>query len=690
MTGRMYPDPERKRNRGYLGEDSSGLPPRDLQDRQQLRYELDLNSWNLRIWGVAASGFLTDSYNLFATNVILASLSFVYFPHERWCGLIINFFTLLGSVVGQLLFGYLADKYGRTRLYGIELVLVIVSTIGVATTSTGYGDISFLALFTFWRFVMGIGIGGEYPLSAVITSEWSSTSSRATMLSSVFLMQPVGQALAQLVGLFVLLGENRAHRLHELQCGIDTRNEQECKRIIDGIWRIVIGSGAVPAILAIIFRFFLYDCGLYTLEVKNKPGNAFRDTQRVYGAPGNENNSNDFPSSNGHTVQTIANGGGTLTLPASPPEPDEPATSLQFSMSDLYNFFIRDKNWYYLLGTSMTWFYLDVSFYGFSLDNRGTLSDLWATTDAVSITADLECWNTPGSAVPSWAAGSGLPTWQTDATKPCNTIYETLIEQTKQYLLTVSLASIAGSACFVVFANRIPRREWLTASFGVLTVLFLVTGGLYYGVAHTERSWGTVVCVAICHFMFNFGANTLTFIIPAEIFPTCYRCTCHGISAAAGKVGSIVAVLIVYGINAGYKSTTRQGLVFLLFATFMALGAFYSWAYLPDVQRVVHDSTPDGELKRRLETKSLEELGGGYSGAVAEGQVFGVRNKWAMMRDKVRFRVGKGIKHSDGNEAVMEGAIGGQYPLRGGNANQFQRGGGVVNIVNGTIELPAR
>jgi hypothetical protein len=32
-----------------------------VQDRDQLRYELDLNSWNLRIWGVAASGFLTDS-----------------------------------------------------------------------------------------------------------------------------------------------------------------------------------------------------------------------------------------------------------------------------------------------------------------------------------------------------------------------------------------------------------------------------------------------------------------------------------------------------------------------------------------------------------------------------------------------------------------------------------------------------
>jgi PHS family inorganic phosphate transporter-like MFS transporter len=153
----MYPHPEKTKNRGYLGHDSSALPPRDSQDRQQLRYELDLNSWNLRIWGVAASGFLTDSYNLFATNVILSTVSFVYFPHDKWCGLVINLFTLFGSVFGQLLFGYLADKYGRTRLYGIELVLVIVSTIGVATTSNGYGDISFLALFTWWRFVMGVG-----------------------------------------------------------------------------------------------------------------------------------------------------------------------------------------------------------------------------------------------------------------------------------------------------------------------------------------------------------------------------------------------------------------------------------------------------------------------------------------------------------------------------------------------------
>ncbi|KAJ4295752.1 hypothetical protein N0V88_004454 [Collariella sp. IMI 366227] len=344
----MYPNPEKKRNRGYLGYDSSALPPRDRQ----------------------AGHFL--------------------------------------SVTGQLLFGYLADRYGRTRLYGIELVLVIVSTIGVATTSNGYGDISFLALFTWWRFVMGVGIGAEYPLSAVITSEWSSTSSRATMLSSVFLMQPVGQALAQIVGVWVILGENAAHGLHEKQCGLNSLHEEECKKIIDGTWRIVIGSGAV----------------------KNKPGNAFRDTQRVYGAP---------PTANSGGISMAPHQNGNLY-------PIEPAPR-QFSLEDLHTYFIKDKNWYYLLGTGMTWFFLDVSFYGFSLDNRGTLADLWATTDRVPLTPDLRCWEStlPGgtSLVPGWATG-GMPTWQTDVTQPCNTIYETLIEQTKQYLLTVSVASIAG------------------------------------------------------------------------------------------------------------------------------------------------------------------------------------------------------------------------------------------------------
>ncbi|KAK9770713.1 putative Phosphate transporter [Seiridium cardinale] len=606
MDHELYP--EERRNRGFLGSDSSALPSRDLQDRRQLRYELDLNSWNLRIWGVAASGFLTDSYNLFSTNVILASISFVYFPHERYPGLLINLFTLLGSVCGQLLFGFLADRFGRTRLYGIELVLVIVSTIGVATSSYGYNDMSFLALFIWWRFVMGIGIGAEYPLSAIITSEWASTQSRATMLGSVFLMQPVGQALAQLVGLWVLIGREREYGLQAMQCGINTKYDEDCKKIVDGIWRIVIGSGAVPALLAIIFRFFLYDCGLYQLEVKHKPGIALRDTRRIYVTP---------ETSNG----ILLNSPGTSQVRSPVGKP------IQFSKEDLYNYFIRDKNWYYLLGTAMTWFILDVGFYGFSLDNRGTLADMWATSKHKPLDNRLSCWNSTladgESAVPDWIT---FPNWATDQTMPCNTIYEVLLEQAKQYLLTVSISSIAGSICFIYFANRLPRKQWLTISFLVLACLFTITGGVYYGVAFTHGAPATVALVAICHFAFNFGANTLTFVIPAEIFPTCYRCTCHGISAAAGKLGSMLALAVVYGINSGYTSANRQGLIFILFGSILAFGAVYSWAYLPNVQRVVHIE----DEKKVLVTKDLEDLGGGRGKARAEGEIITCRDYAAM------------------------------------------------------------
>ncbi|KAG6230322.1 hypothetical protein E4U26_008019 [Claviceps purpurea] len=627
----MPPDtPVHRKNRGFLASDSSALPPQDQEDRKQLRYELDLNSWNFRIWVVAASGFLTDSYNLFSTNVILASVAFVYYPNgEPWPSLLINVFTLLGSVIGQLLFGFLADYYGRTRLYGIELVLVIVSTIGVATSSRGVGDLSFLGLFIWWRFVMGIGIGAEYPLSAVITSEWSSTQSRATMLSSVFLMQPVGQALAQLVGLWVLLGFDRSRKLQTLQCGLNTAHHEECRQAVDGIWRIVIGSGAVPALLAIIFRFFLFDCGLYSLEVRDKPAVAIRNTQRVYGTPlragGTRGLDNVFP------MQTLNQNGNHLQTVMSPR-----SMPVQFSKQDLHDYFIRDGNWHYLFGTAMTWFLLDVSFYGLSLDNRRTLSDMWATSPPVPIDERLACWHSsiPGgtSTVPQWQV-TGIPAWQTDVLHPCATIYHVLIVQAKQYLLTVSIASLAGSICFIVFANRLPRRHWLTASFLILAVFLLITGGVYYTVRRTAAAPATVVFVAIHHFVFNFGANTLTFIIPAEIFPTCYRCTCHGISAAAGKLGSILAVLVVYGINSAYESDSRQGLIFLLFGSVAAFGAVFSWLYLPDLQRVIEH---EDSGKKFLETKNLEELGEGRERARRNGEVVTVRARWRDVRSRLR------------------------------------------------------
>lgn len=83
--------------------------------------------------------------------------------------------TLSGSLIGQqffFFFGIVADILGRRRMYGWELAVTIGATIGVATASSGVnGFLSILGGLIAWRFILGLGIGAGYPLSAVICSE---------------------------------------------------------------------------------------------------------------------------------------------------------------------------------------------------------------------------------------------------------------------------------------------------------------------------------------------------------------------------------------------------------------------------------------------------------------------------------------------------------------------------------------
>ena len=72
---------------------------------------------------------------------------------------------LAGAVLGALLFGWLADRYGRKRLFWITLALYAVAT-GATALSTSF------ASFAFWRFLTGAGIGGEYAAINSAIQEW--------------------------------------------------------------------------------------------------------------------------------------------------------------------------------------------------------------------------------------------------------------------------------------------------------------------------------------------------------------------------------------------------------------------------------------------------------------------------------------------------------------------------------------
>ena len=75
----------------------------------------------------------------------------------------------------MVLFGDLADCFGRERLHGVELVIVIRATLSLTQASAGYDNKSMpiYPCIIFWRTLLAIGVGVEYPLSALIASEWS-------------------------------------------------------------------------------------------------------------------------------------------------------------------------------------------------------------------------------------------------------------------------------------------------------------------------------------------------------------------------------------------------------------------------------------------------------------------------------------------------------------------------------------
>ena len=102
-------------------------------------------------------------------------IAIVYFQNEipsRY-RLGLNLATLIGSMVGQVALGYFADRFGRRKVYGLELAFTIVASLGLATAATGvFNSMSLIGLLVFWRGVMGIGIGSDYPLSAVLTAEY--------------------------------------------------------------------------------------------------------------------------------------------------------------------------------------------------------------------------------------------------------------------------------------------------------------------------------------------------------------------------------------------------------------------------------------------------------------------------------------------------------------------------------------
>src|ERR1035437_10215931 len=84
----------------------------------------------------------------------------------------ISAITFAGTVVGQLIFGYTSDKWSRRNsLLVSTIILIIFAALGASSYGAGGSLQGMFAALTAYRFLVGIGIGGEYPAGSVACAE---------------------------------------------------------------------------------------------------------------------------------------------------------------------------------------------------------------------------------------------------------------------------------------------------------------------------------------------------------------------------------------------------------------------------------------------------------------------------------------------------------------------------------------
>ncbi|SCO88996.1 phosphate transport protein [Fusarium oxysporum] len=510
--------------------------------------------YHVRACVVAGIGFFTDSYDIFCVSMLTIMLGIVYSPATGKLPTssdnAIKLSTSAGTVVGQLVFGMLADIVGRKRMYGLELIIIIFATLAQAL-SGGSPSTSIIGIIIFWRVIMGVGIGGDYPLSSIITSEFATTKWRGAMMAAVFAMQGFGQLCSALVMMFLTLGfkSDLEGASHISSC------TGSCQVAVDQMWRILVGFGGVPACIALYYRLTIPETPRYTFDVARDVEKADGDV-KAYMTGRHEGETDEVARAQVHQGARE-----NLQVP-------------QAGWRDFFHHYGKLKNFLLLLGTAGSWFCLDVAFYGLSLNNGTILTVIGYST------------------------------------KNAHNVYEYLYNTAVGNIIIVLAGAVPGYWVSVATIDTLGRKPIQLGGFIILTILFIVMGFDYNHIS----SSGLLAIYVLAQFFFNFGPNTTTFVVPGEVFPTRYRSTSHGISAASGKIGSIIgqgaiSTLRTHGATKNDEAPWMNH-VLEIYALFMLIGCFTTLLIPETARKTLEELSGEDDYANRHESIENESHNG--------------------------------------------------------------------------------
>jgi len=444
---------------------TEGTPLLEKDDAGPHHKETSVSEYSRQVV-IAGTGFLADAYDLFVIDLVI---SILHRLHPGGVGstkksLIVSA-TLIGAVTGQVLFGCLGDWLGRKWTFLVTCVLIVFGALGSACVVWTEGPFSLVVQLAICRFLLGVGVGGEYPLAATIAAESSDKATRGRLIATVFSMQGWGMLISCI---FTLLF---------LACGMQ----------LEIIWRLLLALGAVPSAAVIYLRANMEETEMFK------------------------------KSQEGHI---------------------EDSTHASFARHAERAWKMMKQYWHPMVGTTMTWLLLDVTFYGMG----------------------------------SFKSRIGGFLVQSNATTPQEEIWHEAMLAT-----VVVCVAIPGYLLSICYIETIGRYRLQFGGFIAMASSFffcaffrpVLTGGL---------RWILMLAFGLTFLFSNFGPNTTTFAIPVEVYPTVIRATCHGISAAAGKVGAVIGAAAFSPMEEAFG----LGTVLVCCGVVALLGAVFTFFFTSD------------------------------------------------------------------------------------------------------------
>ena len=283
-----------------------------------------ITRFQVKIMFVSGMGFFTDAYDLFVIGIVVALLKPEWNLSTGQVSLL-NSATLAASAVGAIVFGRVADILGRKKIYGYEVLIMAIGAIASAFAP----NYTFLLVA---RIVLGIGIGGDYPVSATIMSEYAGKQSRGRMVGLVFAMQGAGLIVGPLVASILLAS------------GIGD----------DIIWRILLGLGAIPGLAVFYLRRQIHETPRFAIA-----GGVAEEAERAIAAA----------TGTAAVTSTAATGATASTGPA----PEPVVRKRQSWVSGFVEMARHRRMMLWLIGTASCWALLDFAYYGNTISSPEVL-----------------------------------------------------------------------------------------------------------------------------------------------------------------------------------------------------------------------------------------------------------------------------------------------------------------------------